>query len=97
MEYKISNRSLYICDKYGNLGRKISENVSFGTFDEKTSTFLITKIDGKVEIKDMVGNIIRVISNDSIEARFQGDQIIIRKNNGKTCVVDKYGNIQRYI
>lgn len=97
MEYKIINRSLYICDKWGNLGRRISENVAFGTFDDKTSTFLVTKIDGKVEIKDINGNISRVISNDGIEARFQGDNIILRKKNGKTCIVDKYGNIQRYL
>ena len=57
MEYKIVNRTLYTCDKWGNLGRRISENVTFGTFDEKTSTFLITKIDGKVETRDINGNV----------------------------------------
>jgi hypothetical protein len=97
MEYKIINRNLYICDKWGNLGRRISENVAFGTFDDKKSIFLITKIDGKLELKDLNGNILRTISSDVYEARFQSDDIIIRKKDGRTCISDRYGNIKRYI
>jgi hypothetical protein len=97
MEYKIINRTLYICDKWGNLGRRISENVVFGTFDEATSTFLVTKTDGKVELKDINGTVRRVISNDGFEARFHDSGIILRKKDGRTCIVDRYGNIQRYL
>jgi hypothetical protein len=97
MEYKIINKTLYICDKWGNLGRRISENVVFGTFDDNTSTFLVTKTDGKVELKDINGTVRRVISNDGFEARFQGDDIILRKKDGRTCIVDRSGNIQRYV
>ena len=97
MEYKIINQTLFICDKWGNLGRRISENVAFGTFNESTSTFLVTKTDGKVELKDMNGTVRRVVSNDGLEARFSGDDIIVRRKDGKTCVVDIYGNVQRYI
>jgi hypothetical protein len=97
MEYKIINRNLYICDKWGNLGRRISENVAFGTFDDKTSTFLVTKTDGKVELRDINGTIKRIISNDGIEARFQDVNIILRKKDGKTCIVDRSGNIQRWM
>ena len=97
MEYKILNRTLFLCDKWGNTTRRISENVSFGTFDDKTSTFLVTKTDGKVEIKDINGNLKRTISSDGIEARFYGDDLIIRKKDGRTCIVDKVGNIRRYI
>lgn len=97
MEYKIINRNLYISDKWGNLGRKISENVAFGTFDDKTSTFLVTKTDGKVELRDINGTIKRIISNDGIEARFQDVNIILRRKDGKTCIVDRSGNIQRWM
>jgi hypothetical protein len=97
MEYKIINKTLYICDKWGNLGRRISENVVFGTFDDETSTFLITKSDGKVELKDLNGTVKRVISKDGFEARFQGNNIILRKKDGRTCIVDRNGNIQRYL
>lgn len=97
MEFKILNRSLFICDKWGNLGRKISENVAFGTFDEETSLFLVTKTDGVVELKDMNGNVKRLIAKDGYEARFHDKDIILRKTNGKTCIVDRYGNIQRYM
>jgi hypothetical protein len=97
MEYKIINRTLYICDKWGNLGRRISENVAFGTFDEKTSTFLVTKTDGKVELRDLNSTVKRIISNDGLEARFHDNDIILRKKNGKTCIVDRSGNVQRYL
>jgi hypothetical protein len=97
MNYKILNKTLFICDKWGNIGKRISENVAFGTFDDKTSLFLVTKSNGDVEIKDVNGNLKRTISSDSMEARFQGDDIIIRKNDGRTCIVDRVGNIRRYI
>ena len=75
MEFKILNKTLFICDKWGNLGRRISENVIFGTFDDKTSTFLVTKQDGKVELRDLNGTVRRVISNDGFEARFHDNEI----------------------
>lgn len=97
MFYKIVNESLYVCDKMGNLGRRISEDVSFGTFDDDSNTFLITKTNGKVELRDTNGNHKRTLIDESIEARFSGSDIIVRRNNGKTCLIDKVGNIKRYI
>lgn len=97
MDYKILNQTLYVCDRMGNLGRRISESVVYGTFDDSTSTFLVTKIDGKVELRDTNGNLKRIISNDSIEARFSGGDIILRKKDGRTCITDQVGNIKRYI
>ncbi len=97
MDYKIVNQALYLCDRIGNIGRRIAEGVSFGTFDDKSSTFLITKTDGKVELRDTNGNLKRTLINDSIEARFSGDEIIVRKKDGRTCLIDKVGNIKRYI
>lgn len=81
----------------GNLGRRISESVSFGTFDDDSNIFLITRTDGKVELRDTNGNHKRTLINNSIEARFCGKDIIVRKNDGKTCLIDKVGNIKRYI
>lgn len=97
MNYKIVNKTLFICDSWGNLGRRISDNVSFGTFDEKTSSFLVTKTDGKLEIKDIQGNLQRVVFTDVYEARFQSQDIIVRKKDGKTCLIDRYGNLKRYL
>lgn len=97
MNYKIVNKTLFICDSWGNPGRRISDNVSFGTFDEKTSCFLVTKTDGKLEIKDIQGNLKRVVSTDVYEARFQSQDIIVRKKDGKTCLIDRYGNLKRYL
>jgi hypothetical protein len=55
MDYKIANQFLYTCDKYGNLGRKICDNVCFGTYDNGQNLFLVTKFDGKVETRDVGG------------------------------------------
>ena len=96
MMFKILNQSLYICDIMGNLGRKISENVAFGTYDESQKIFLITGIDGKLETKDITGNPIRVLSQGVLEARFSGTDILVRKKDGKNVLIDKAGNIKRY-
>ena len=96
MIFKILNQSLYICDTMGNLGRRISENVAFGTYDESQKIFLITSIDGKLETKDIAGNPIRVLSQGVLEARFSGTDILVRKKDGKNVLIDKAGNIKRY-
>ena len=40
MYYKIVNKILYKCDQWGNPNLHIADNVSFATYDDKTSTFL---------------------------------------------------------
>lgn len=97
MDFKIVNSNLFICDRWGNTSRRISENCAFGTYDEVTKTFLVTKNDGKLELKDINGNLQRVVSLGVLEARFSGKEIIVRKKDGKTCVIDRVGNILRFI
>lgn len=97
MYYKILNKILYRTDQWGNTNRIITENVSFGTYDEKTSTFLVTKLDGKVELRDSNGNILRIISTVGMEARFESNDIILRMKDGRTCIVDRNGNIRRFL
>lgn len=96
MMFKILNQSLYLCDSIGNLGRRISENVAFGTYDESQKIFLITKVNGSLETKDIMGNNIRVLSQGVLEARFSGTDILVRKRDGKNVLIDKMGNIKRY-
>lgn len=97
MNYKIFNQSLYLCDAIGNIGRRISDNVNFATYDETTKVFLITKSDGKLETKDINGNNIRVLHDGVLEARFSGNDIIVRKRDGRNLIIDRVGNIKRYI
>jgi hypothetical protein len=98
MYYKILNKILYKTDQWGNTNRIISENVSFGTFDDKTQTFLITKLDGKVELRDSNGNILRIISTVGVEARFESNNdIVLRMKDGRTCIVDRNGNMRRFL
>jgi len=96
MYYKILNKILYRTDEWGNTNRIITENVTFGTFDDKTQTFLVTKFDGKVELRDSNGNMLRLISTVGIEARFESNDIILRMKDGRTCIVDRNGNIRRF-
>ncbi|RAR73735.1 hypothetical protein [Flavobacterium aciduliphilum] len=97
MNYKISNQTLFICDTYGNTGRRIADNVSFGTYDDAQKIFLVTSINGKVETRDINGNQIRTITENAIEARFSGTDLIIRKTDGRTEVRDRMGNLKRYL
>jgi hypothetical protein len=92
MDYKIANQFLYTCDKYGNLGRKICDNVCFGTYDNGQKLFLVTKFDGKVETRDVGGNHLRTICDGAIEARFSRTDIIARKKDGRTELRDRFGN-----
>jgi hypothetical protein len=97
MYYKILNKLLYRTDQWGNINRVITDNVSFATYDDKTSNFLVTKLDGKVELRDANGNILRLISTVGVEARFESNNdIILRMNDGKTCIIDRSGNIKRF-
>jgi hypothetical protein len=97
MDYKITNQALYSCDKYGNLGRKICDNVSFGTYDDAQNLFLVTKFDGKVETRDINGNHLRTICEGAIEARFSGTDIIVRRKDGRTELRDRFGNQLRWM
>ena len=97
MNYKIVNQSLFLIDAIGNPGKRISENVNFATYDETTKVFLITKADGKLETKDINGNPIRTLHEGVLEARFSGNDIIVRKRDGKNLIIDRVGNIKRYI
>ena len=97
MYFKIVNKTLYKCDKVGNPNQFVASDVSFGTYDEKTNSFLVTKFDGKLELRDYNGNMLRLISTSAIEARFDNSDIIVRTKDGKTCVMDRNGNLRRYL
>lgn len=92
MEYIIKNNSLFICDKYGNTGIRISENVSNVNFSEEKKIFLITKINGDVELKDTNGNLRSKIFEGAVDARFNGDGFVVRTKDGRNRLVDKSGN-----
>ena len=94
MNWIIKNGSLFLCDIYGNTGRRISESVSFANYDDKTKVFLVTLTDGKVVTKDVNGNSLRQICEGAIEARFQDDKILVRTKSGNQ-LRDRVGNFLR--
>jgi|LakMenE01Jun11ns_1017448.scaffolds.fasta_scaffold8059206_1 hypothetical protein len=97
MYYKIVNKILYKTDQWGNPNLQIADNVQFATYDDKTLTFLVTKFDGKVELRNSQGNLFRIISNVGLEGRFESKDIILRMKDGKTGVFDRDGNLRRYL
>jgi hypothetical protein len=97
VNYKIINKILYISDIYGNILRKIIEGVSFATYDDAQALFLVTRMDGKVETREINGNFRRLLGNSAYEARFSGTDVIIRKRDGVIELRDRNGNIIRYL
>jgi hypothetical protein len=94
MDWIIKNGQLFLTDKWGNTGRRISENVSFATYNESEKIFLVTLNDGKVVTKDINGNFLRQICEGAIEARYQSEKILVRTRNGNE-LRDRVGNFLR--
>jgi hypothetical protein len=95
--FKIINNTLYFCDNWGNLHRKIADNVSLASYDDKSKTFLVTKKDGKLELINDNSTVLRTLHLSVTEGRYQGDQIVARLKDGRNCIIDKNGNIQRWL
>ena len=95
-EILIKNNNLYTSDRFGNTGTRISENVSNAYWSEDQSIFLVTKLNGRVEVADRHGNVVRAICEGAKDARFdKGTDIQVRMDNGQNKVFDKYGNMIR--
>lgn len=96
MNWLIKNSKLLLCDKWGNTGRLISENVSFASFDANSQTFAVTFNTGQVVTYDINGNSKRRICEGAIEARWQDGKILVRSKNGNR-IMDTAGNIVRVL
>lgn len=96
---KIVNAQLYISDVAGNLRMRIADKVQFGSYSESLNIFVVTDLDGDVMTYDTSGNPIRKIrvDKDAIEARFVGDDILIRTRKGENMMYDISGNIRRVL
>lgn len=92
---KIESSILYTCDKYGNKGRQIARDVAFATYCETQKLFLVTSLNGNVDTRDEYGNHRRQIGKNAIEARFDGNNILVRTKDGKNEQRDQYGNLIR--
>jgi hypothetical protein len=94
MEFKIKSDTLYTCDKYGNVIRRICDNVNYASFSEKENIFLVTYTNGLVETRDIYGNRIRRICEGAVEAKFEDTNIVVRTRSGNQ-LRDRYGNVIR--
>lgn len=93
---KIENSVLFTCDRYGNKLRQIAKDVAFATYCETQKLFLVTSLNGNVDIRDEYGNHRRQVCKNAIEARFDGTDILVRTKDGKNERRDKYGNLIRF-
>jgi hypothetical protein len=94
MEFKIKSETLSTCDKYGNVIRRICDNVNYASFSDKENIFVVTYNNGVVETRDVYGNRIRKICDGAIDAKFQDTNIIVRTKNGNQ-LRDRHGNVIR--
>lgn len=94
MDFKIQSDTLYTCDKYGNVIRRISNSVSSANFSEKEKLFVVTYIKGTVETLDVYGNRVRFICEGAVDAKFQDNNILVRTKSGNQ-LRDRYGNLIR--
>ena len=92
MEFTVKKDVLYTCDKWGNTGHRVAENVSNAHYSESKELFLVVKLNGSVELRDKNGNPRGMIAENAKDAKFDGDKFIIRMNDGSTRSVDKWGN-----
>jgi hypothetical protein len=58
---------------------------------------VITKLDGKVELRKENGSYIRTITDKALDARFFGDDIAITKADGKIELRKENGSYIRTI
>ena len=93
---KIENSVLYTCDKHGNKLKHIAKDVAFATFSDTQKIFLVTSLNGNVDIRDENGNLRRQVGKNAIEARFDSTDILVRTKDGKNERRDQYGNLTRY-
>lgn len=94
MIFKIQSDKLLSCDKYGNIQRQICDSVLNANFSEKQNMFVITRINGLVETRDVYGNSIRKICEGGQDAKFIDSNILVRLKS-ENRLIDKYGNVIR--
>lgn len=78
MGFTIKKDVLYTCDKWGNTGHRVAENVSNAHYSESKELFLVVKLNGSVELRDKNGNPRGMIAENAKDAK---DILII---NSKT-------------
>ena len=92
----IKDGSLYWMDRHGNRHARVADRVQYSDFNSNLNEVLVTYQNGEVKLTDVNGNLRSSLKvTDAIDARFEGDKILIRRRGGSIELRDRHGNIQK--
>jgi hypothetical protein len=98
MIYYVKNGVLYTADYMGAAAKRIKgDNIATAFLNESNKTFVITRTNGLVEIINENGLVLRNIFNEGLEARFQGNDILVREKSGRTTLRSLSGLVLKSI
>jgi hypothetical protein len=98
MIYYVKNGVLYTADFMGAAAKRIKgDNIATAFLNESNKTFVITRTNGLVEVINENGLVLRHIFNEGLEARFQGNDILVREKSGRTTLRSLSGLVLKSI
>jgi hypothetical protein len=98
MIYYVKNGVLYTADYMGAAAKRLKgDNIATAFLNEYNKTFVITRTNGLVEIINENGLVLRNIFNEGLEARFQGNDILVREKSGRTTLRSLSGLVLKSI
>lgn len=98
MIYYVKNGVLYTADYMGAAAKRIKgDNIATAFLNESNKTFVITRTNGLVEVINENGLVLRNIFNEGLEARFEGNDILVREKSGRTTLRSLSGLVLKSI
>ena len=98
MIYYVKNGVLYTADYMGAAAKRIiGDNISSAFLNESNKTFVITRTNGLVEVINENGLRLRNIFDKAVDARFQGNDILVMEKSGRTTLRSLSGLVLKSI
>jgi hypothetical protein len=98
MIYYVKNGVLYTADYMGAASKRIKgDNIITAFLNESNKTFVITRTNGLVEVINENGLVLRNICNEGLDARFEGNDVLVREKSGRTTLRSLSGLVLKSI
>ena len=96
MVFFIKGGVLYTAENAGGASKRIvGDNIVRASLNESTKEFVIVRSNGKVEIVNMNGLVIRNICEGAVDAQYDGDNVLVRDGKGVNTIRNKNGLVLR--
>ena len=87
MIYYVRSGVLYTADYMGAAAKRIiGDNLVSAYLNESNKTYVITRSNGLVEVISETGLRLRNICNEGLDARFEGNDVLVREKSGRTTL-----------